>query len=85
LRGPTLISAATFQGDAGDAPSGGAMVRRRFLFNQIDDQMRVALRTSRFVVADLTRGNRGAYWEAGFAEGLGRPVIYTCRMNGLLV
>jgi hypothetical protein len=46
---------------------------------QIDDQMRVAMRTSRFVVADLTHGNQGAYWEAGFAEGLGRPVIYTCR------
>ena len=27
---------------------------------------------------DLTHGNRGAYWEAGYAEGLGKPVIYTC-------
>jgi len=45
----------------------------------IDDQLRVALRTSRFIIADLTHGNPGAYWESGFAEGLGRPVIYTCR------
>jgi nucleoside 2-deoxyribosyltransferase len=45
----------------------------------IDDQLRVALQTSRFVIADLTHDNNGAYWEAGFAEGLGRPVIYTCR------
>lgn len=45
----------------------------------IDDQLRVALRTSRFIIADLTHGSSGAYWEAGFAEGLGRPVIYTCR------
>ncbi|WGJ14627.1 hypothetical protein QEV83_18740 [Methylocapsa sp. D3K7] len=45
----------------------------------IDDQLRVALRTARFVIADLTHGNNGAYWEAGYAEGLGRPVIYTCR------
>jgi hypothetical protein len=45
----------------------------------IDDQLRVSLRTARFVIADLTHGNKGAYWEAGFAEGLGRPVIYTCR------
>jgi len=22
--------------------------------------------------------NPGAYWEAGYAEGLGKPVIYTC-------
>ena len=47
----------------------------------IDDQMRVAIRTSRFVVADLSDGNKGAYWEAGFAEGLGKPVIYTCRKD----
>ncbi|HVN02465.1 MAG TPA: hypothetical protein VMT68_19855 [Caulobacteraceae bacterium] len=46
---------------------------------QIDDQMRVSMRTARFVVADLTHGSFGPYWEAGFAEGLGRPVIYTCR------
>jgi hypothetical protein len=44
----------------------------------IDDQLRVRLRTARFVVADLTNGNQGAYWEAGFAEGLETPVIYTC-------
>lgn len=45
----------------------------------IDDQLRVALRTSRFVIADLTHQNAGAYWEGGYAEGLGKPVIYTCR------
>lgn len=49
----------------------------------IDDRMRVEIRTSRFVVCDLTHGNRGAYWEAGFAEGLGRPVFYTCRRDVL--
>lgn len=45
----------------------------------IDDRMRTELQTSRFVVADLTHDNRGAYWEAGFGEGAGKPVIYTCR------
>lgn len=44
----------------------------------IDDQIMVDIRNSRFVVADLTEENRGAYWESGFAEGLGKPVIYTC-------
>jgi hypothetical protein len=47
----------------------------------IDDRLRLELRTSRFVIADLTHGNNGAYWEAGFAEGAGRPVIYTCRKD----
>ncbi|MFO1273034.1 MAG: hypothetical protein U1F50_15390 [Rubrivivax sp.] len=45
----------------------------------IDNRMRVEIRTSRFLLCDLTHGNRGAYWEAGFAEGLGRPVFYLCR------
>jgi hypothetical protein len=47
----------------------------------IDDRLRVTSRTARFVIADLTHANNGAYWEAGFAEGLGRPVIYTCRIQ----
>jgi hypothetical protein len=44
----------------------------------IDNQIRAAIRTARFVVADLSHDNDGAYFEAGFAEGLGLPVIYTC-------
>jgi hypothetical protein len=44
----------------------------------IDDRLRVEIRASRFLIADLTHENAGAYWEAGFAEGLGKPVIYTC-------
>lgn len=44
----------------------------------IDDQIRVEIRKAKFVAADLTNDNRGVYWEAGFAEGLGKKVIYTC-------
>jgi hypothetical protein len=44
----------------------------------IDVQMMVDIRAAAFVVADLTGASAGAYWEAGFASGLGRPVIYTC-------
>ena len=47
----------------------------------IDDQLRVRIRTARFVVSDLTDRNNGAYWEAGFAEGLGTPVIYSCERS----
>lgn len=45
----------------------------------IDDRLRVEIRRSRFLIADITHKNPGAYWEAGFAEGLGKPVIYTCK------
>lgn len=44
----------------------------------IDDKLRVEIRLSKFVIADLSDENRGAYWEAGFAEGLGKTVIYIC-------
>lgn len=44
----------------------------------IDDRLRVEIQSSDFLIADLTHDNNGAYWEAGYAEGLGKPVIYTC-------
>jgi len=47
----------------------------------IDDKLRVEIQASDFIVADLTHDNLGAYWEAGYAEGLGKPVIYTCEKN----
>lgn len=47
----------------------------------IDDRLRVEIRTSKFLIADLTHENAGAYWEAGYAEGLGKPVIYTCERS----
>lgn len=47
----------------------------------IDNQIRAAILSGRFVIADLTHANLGAYWEAGFAEGVGLPVIYTCEKS----
>lgn len=47
----------------------------------IDNRMRVEIQNSDFLVADLTHGNAGAYWEAGYAEGLGKPVFYTCERS----
>ncbi|HJU18491.1 MAG TPA: hypothetical protein VJ770_18730 [Stellaceae bacterium] len=49
----------------------------------IDLRMRVEIRTAKFLVADLTDENRGAYWEAGFAEGLGKNVYCTCEASKL--
>lgn len=39
------------------------------------------IRRSRFVVVDLTHQNNGAYFEEGYAMGLGKPVIQLC-MDG---
>lgn len=49
--------------------------------NRIDDEIVAEIRKSKFVVADLTGKNAGAYFEAGFAMGLGKPVIWTCRQS----
>lgn len=50
---------------------------------KIDDEIIAEIRRSRFLVADFTQGEDGArggvYYEAGFAQGLGIPVIYSCR------
>lgn len=47
----------------------------------IDNLMRMQIRDSAFVLVDLTHDNSGAYWEAGYAEGLGKPVLYICEKS----
>lgn len=61
--------------------------------NKIDDEIIAEIRRSRFVVADFTcgivgQGNEetavprgGVYYEAGFAQGLGIPVIWAVRAD----
>jgi nucleoside 2-deoxyribosyltransferase len=44
----------------------------------ISDEIIALIRGSRFVVADFTHQNQGVYFEAGFAYGLGRNVIWMC-------
>lgn len=55
--------------------------------NKIDDEIIAEIRRSRFLVADFTsepeKARGGVYYEAGFAEGLKIPVIFTCRDDRL--
>ena len=39
------------------------------------------IRESKFVVVDLTHQNNGAYFEEGYAMGLGKPVIQLCKKD----
>jgi nucleoside 2-deoxyribosyltransferase len=39
------------------------------------------IRNSRFVVADVTEQRNGVYFEAGYALGLGLPVIWSVRKD----
>jgi len=47
----------------------------------IDSVIEDEIRRCRFLLADLSDDNAGAYWESGFAEGLGKPVIYICKAD----
>ena len=52
----------------------------------IDDAVLAEIRRCRFIVVDLTheagQGHRGSvYYEAGFAKGLGKPMILTCKQD----
>ena len=66
--------------DAGYSP---LRIDKKHHNNRIDDEMIAEIRRSRFLVADFTHGEGGArggvYYEAGFAQGLGLPVIFTVR------
>lgn len=42
------------------------------------------IRDSKFVVVDLTHQNNGAYFEEGYAMGLGKPVIQLCQKDARL-
>mgnify|MGYP000981610290 CR=1 FL=1 len=44
----------------------------------INDAIIAEIKRSKFVIADFTEQKSGVYFEAGFALGLGIPVIYCC-------
>jgi hypothetical protein len=51
--------------------------------DKICDKILAEIRLAQFVVADFTLHRAGVYFEAGFAMGLGRPVIWACRKDDL--
>jgi hypothetical protein len=51
--------------------------------NRIDDEIIARIRSCRFLVADFSLNRGGIYFEAGFALGLGRPVLWTAREDRL--
>ncbi|MDD4102019.1 MAG: hypothetical protein PHU80_05235 [Kiritimatiellae bacterium] len=46
--------------------------------NKINDEMIVGVRHARILVADLSGQSPLAYFQAGLAAGLGKPVFWTC-------
>ena len=70
--------------DAGFDP---LRIDRKEHVNRIEEEIIAEIRRSRFVVADFTHGEAGerggVYYEAGFAHGLGLPVVFTCHKTSL--
>ena len=48
---------------------------------KIGDIIVSSIKESRFVVADFSHQRGGVYFEAGYALGLGLPVIWTCKKS----
>jgi hypothetical protein len=49
--------------------------------DQITDKIIAGILSSQFLVADFTGQRPGVYFEAGYARGLGRQVVWTCRAD----
>lgn len=64
----------------------GASFSAKFMDETIHNQEIVPemfrlIRASRFLIMDISEPNYGAYYEAGYARGLGKEIIITCRKD----
>ena len=50
---------------------------------RIDTKIQADIKDSRFIVADVTGHRQGVYFEAGYAMGLGLPVVWSVRGDQL--
>lgn len=51
--------------------------------NKICDQIIAEIRKCKYLIADFTGNRGGVYYEAGYAMGLGKPVIWTVQNDHL--
>lgn len=51
--------------------------------DKICDELIAEIKRCKFLIADFTGQRGGVYYEAGFAKGLGRPVIFTVKKDGV--
>ena len=67
-----------FEGGIKDAGYEAAAMYKDQHTNLIDNEMIAQIKRSKFLVCDLTENSSGAYYEAGFAHGLNKPVMFLC-------
>lgn len=51
--------------------------------HQIVPEMLYQIKNSKFLIAEFSHHNNGAYYEAGYALGLGKEVIHICKKSEL--
>jgi len=51
----------------------------QFNDEKICDKIISKIKESRFLIADVTEQRQAVYFEAGYAVGMGLPVIWTCK------
>ena len=76
-----IFNEKQFRNDIEKATGGHrlSIISEREHNRNIDDEIIAAIKQSKAMIADLTHGNQGAYYEAGYAHGKGMEVIFTCR------
>jgi hypothetical protein len=50
-----------------------------FIDEKICDKIIAEIKKSRFLIADVTKQRQAVYFEAGYAMGMGLPIIWTCK------
>lgn len=58
-------------------------VDRMDFAGKVCDHILAEIRAAEMVVADFTGFRSGVFFEAGFALGLGKTVIFTCHQNSM--
>ena len=57
------------------------LIKNKEHANKIDDEIIAEFRRSAFLVADFTDQRQNVYFETGFAIGLARQTVWTCRKD----
>jgi nucleoside 2-deoxyribosyltransferase len=52
--------------------------------NEISGEILYEIRQCKFMIADVTGQRHGVYFEAGYAIGMGIPVIWTCKADDFM-
>jgi nucleoside 2-deoxyribosyltransferase len=53
--------------------------KTQFIDEKICDKIIIEIKKSRFLIIDVTGQRQAVYFEAGYAMGMGLPVIWTCK------